>query len=246
MKHGNLIFTSAGDNTEFYNHWLKLKDMCLFDICIVYYGNSNKERFKEYSTYYFKKKGSKFQNFYYVYHNYQSIISKYDRFFIIDDDIIIDTRSINRLFEESKKLNVWLCQPSLLPEGKVDWSITKNNPSLKLQYTNFVEMNVPLFSKYALHIFMKKYDPYIVGWGTDLLYSHLFSIQPDFSHNKICIIHSITCVNPLEINKKNKKREIDRFMNTKKRKIVWNNWREKNNYPNGFDYIELYDCIKNT
>ena len=33
-------------------------------------------------------------------------------------------------------------------------------------------------------------------------------------------------------------------MNTEKRKIVWNNWREKNNYPNGFDYIELYDCIK--
>ena len=51
----NLLFTSAGDNTNFYELWLD--DIRNYDICIYYYGNCNYDKYKEYSDYYFKGKG---------------------------------------------------------------------------------------------------------------------------------------------------------------------------------------------
>ena len=57
------------------------------------------------ADYILKRKGSKFQNFHYIYENYPEIIDKYDGFFILDDDIIFNVEDINKMFELSKKYN---------------------------------------------------------------------------------------------------------------------------------------------
>ena len=65
-----------------------------------------------------KRKGTKFQNFNYIYNNYKNDIMNYERFFIVDDDIIMSTNDINNLFDISKKYDLWICQPSFVPESK--------------------------------------------------------------------------------------------------------------------------------
>ena len=95
----NLLFASAGDNTDFYNNWLQSNKN--YDVWVVYYGNNqnNFENYKKVVNRIWKNKGSKFQNFYKIFINYYKDLIKYDRFFILDDDIIINTNSINVLFD---------------------------------------------------------------------------------------------------------------------------------------------------
>jgi hypothetical protein len=63
----NVLFTSAGDNTSFYNLWCKSDRN--YDIFICYYGDDKKNKSEEYSDVYLKRKGGKMQNFYYMWIN---------------------------------------------------------------------------------------------------------------------------------------------------------------------------------
>jgi hypothetical protein len=131
-----------------------------YDIYIIYYGD-NEEIYNKYKTkvkYIEKRKGSKFQNFKYFYDNNIDIINKYDRFFILDDDIIFNVEDINKIFFYSKLFNLKICGPSFRDTGKISHTLTKNKNNVLLTYTNFVEVNVPLFNKKSLDKFMKYLD----------------------------------------------------------------------------------------
>ena len=165
----NLVFSSVGDNTNFHNSWLYKNRN--YDVYVIYYGDNEEKynMYKEKVDFIERRKGSKFQNFHYLYRNKPNLINNYERFFILDDDIIFDSISnpingsnpINEMFNISKEYDLWLCGPTFKKDGrsKISWSITINQPNNLLRFTNFVEVNTPLFNKYALDKFMKYYDP---------------------------------------------------------------------------------------
>lgn len=223
-----LLFTSAGDNTQFYNYWLgKNRD---YDVYCVYYGN-NDENYKKYSTLVdkiWKRKGSKFQNFHYIYTNYRELLDKYDRFFIVDDDIVINTNDINNLFNISIKYDLWLCQPSYTSTSKISWPGTAHVPNNLLRYTNFTEVGTTVFSEYAIHKFMKYYDPILIGWGIDLFY--IWVLGED-KQDKYAIIDSIQCINPHDADKIVKIREHNNIKNFNKEQDYWIQIKNKNNIP---------------
>ena len=187
----NLVFTSAGDNTKFYKHWLGRNRN--FNLMVVYYGNE-KNKFKNKCDYYYERKGSKFQNLKYVYDRYKFIFQQYENFFILDDDIIISTKEINKLFEIIKKYDLWILGPSFKYPSKVSHIITKKLENNFLRYTNFVEVNVPLFSKYAFHKYMNYYNSILVGYGVDYHYIWILGLD---KKNKYAICDSISCINPI-------------------------------------------------
>ena len=189
----NLVYTSAGDNTLFYKYWCNdIKD---YDLWVTYYGN-NEKNFKVYSKhadYITKRKGFKFQNFYDLYNNKD--LSQYDRIFILDDDIIISTESINKMFNISEKYDLNICGPTFTPTCKISHRKTINNPKWFMRYTNYVEVNVPLFKKEALRRLMDVFDPKLVGWGIDRLASWANG------YNKIALVDHVICVNPHDRSK---------------------------------------------
>ena len=99
----NLVFTSAGDVTNFDALWLDSERK--YDVWVVYYGDNEEiyQKYKDKVDYIEKRKGSKFQNFSHIYKSKD--LSQYERFFILDDDIIISTEDINKMFMISEKLN---------------------------------------------------------------------------------------------------------------------------------------------
>ena len=101
----NLVFTSVGDNTNFDKLWCQSGRN--YDIWVVYYGKNedNYQKYRKKVDYIEKRKGSKFQNFHHIYNTKFEELQKYDRFFILDDDIIFETPDINKMFEISKKYN---------------------------------------------------------------------------------------------------------------------------------------------
>lgn len=238
----NLVFSSVGDNTNFHNLWLYKNRN--YDVYVIYYGDNEEKynMYKEKVDFIERRKGSKFQNFHYLYRNKPNLINNYERFFILDDDIIFDSISnpingsnpINEMFNISKEYDLWLCGPTFKKDGrsKISWKITVNQPNNLLRFTNFVEVNTPLFNKYALDKFMKYYDPALIGWGIDYLYSYSLLVNTDIEiyMKKIALIDKITCINPID-EYKNNSRELYKVKNGNNREKIWLEYKRKNGIP---------------
>jgi hypothetical protein len=236
----NFVFSSVGDNTSFDD--LYIGNNMNYDLYVIYYGDDNTiyDKYKSKVTFIEKRKGSKFQNFKYFYEKYPEIINKYDYFFILDDDIIIDVPRINEMFSIAKHYNLSICGPSFEVVSKISHAITKRRQNILLAYTNFVEVNVPLFNKKALTNLMKILDYSLIGWGIDMLYIWCNGL---YEQNTYAIIHKIGCINPHEKNKKNKKRELDILKNCNIREQLWKTYARKINCPARFN-LKIYNLKK--
>lgn len=231
----NFVFTSAGDNTKFDKLWLGNNQK--YDVYVIYYGDNNVfyERYKRNKHIKFieRRKGSKFQNFLYFYNKYFNIIQKYERFFILDDDIIFKVDDINKMFEMSTKYKLDICGPSFVYPSKISWDITRHVPGRILTYTNFVEVNTMLFNKVTLNNFMKYLSSELIGWGIDVLAIWANGLS---KKNKYAIIHCVKCVNPDDKTKKVENRELYKVKDAKNRALIYEKYIKK---------IGIYDQLKN-
>lgn len=241
-KHSNLVFTCAGDQTNFVSHWLQEPNNRNFDIWVVYYGNSTHDKYKKDVDYWERRKGSKFQNFYYLWKKFHQQIKSYQKIFILDDDIVFKTKDINKCFQMSYQYNLWLLQPSFLPTSKLSYDINKKKSNSILRYTNFVEMNTPLFDISVLSDIMEKYDPSLVGWGIDLLISWVLINRTDYNHNKIAILDNVSCVNPHDKEKGNI-REISKLQSNEKRINIYRQFASKNKVGFTTNDIKTYQYV---
>lgn len=224
MSHKNFLFSSVGDNTNFDELWIN--DSMNYDIYIIYYGN-NMETFKKYQSkvkFIESRKGSKFQNFKYFYDKYKDVINMYDRFFILDDDIIINVNDINEMFQISEQYKLDVCSPSLSKDSKLSHEITIHQPNILLTYTNFVEIGYSLYNKNALQKLMKQLDETLIGWGIDLLSIYCNGIDKQKSY---AIVHKIFCKNPKDYEKKIKCRELENVDKCNSRRQLWETFANK-------------------
>jgi hypothetical protein len=233
----NLLFTSAGDKTKFFDIWCD--DNRNYDIFLCYYGDSKDKLYKKYVDYYAERKGGKFQNFDFFWNNIdnhkfiesntleQINLYSYDKYFILDDDIIFSTQDINELFKIMDEYNLDLLQPSFEPnKSKISHHITKCIPNAILHYTNFIEVNAPMFRNEILKKCMEIYDNRLAGWGIDLLFMWHLGDKPD----KYAVIDKIKCINPFEEN--NEEREIVKLEPNHVRISKWNQVKKRLNIPN--------------
>jgi hypothetical protein len=213
-----LVYTSAGDNSNVVQ-WVRGPRS--FDLWITYYGD-HPPRLIEYGDYYNARKGAKYQNLHYVYQTWPALLETYSAIFLLDDDIIIRTSSINRLFKLREQFDYWVLQPAFTPWGKISHPITKVRRSCTRRHTNFVENGCALFRRDILDAFMKVYDPVLIGWGIDWWYLHVMGTD---LRGRAAIIDAIPCINPHDGTKGT--REIERLQATSKRKALWHQIRDK-------------------
>ena len=241
LKKKNMVFISAGDNTNF--DILYVNELMEYDIYVIYYGNNETifNKYKSRVTFIEMRKGSKFQNFRYFYDRYKYIIDYYDYFFILDDDIIFKYNDINDMFSISKKYNLSICGPSFKEGSKISHKITKQKKNIILTYTNFVEVNSPLFNKQSLNNLMKYLHSELIGWGIDYLYIYCNGFK---RRKAYAIIHNIGCVNP-ENNNKSNKRELLLIKNCKIRKLIWERYADRIRCPRKYKLCEYEDIVIN-
>ena len=174
LKRKTLVFSSVGDKTQFVNNWLskiEKKKILMYGLYIVVKTNKINIRIK--ADYWERRKGSKMQNFHYIWNKYRDLIMTYERFFILDDDIVFNTRDINECFRLSKQYNLWMLQPSFHGDSKISHEITRKQNGNTLRYSNFVEINTPLVTREVIVDIMKLYCPSLTGWGIDCMMSHV-------------------------------------------------------------------------
>lgn len=190
----NLIFSSIGDAAQLPN-WIGSDQN--YDIWATYYGDDENKYnyYKQYTQFIKKSKGSKFQNFNLIWKEFHSELNEYERFFILDDDIIFDSyKDINKMFNFARDQSTWICGPTFKPFGKISHALTQTDESASFRYVNFVEINTPLFSNFAINKFMKHYDSSLIGWGLDFYYTQVLGYS---AKNRFALFDEVSVVNPL-------------------------------------------------
>ena len=126
----NIIIAPCGNKSQiFKDHWLKDSEERDFDICLLFYHTEiDNPGLYAGVDYFFHLKNFKFRMIHELLTSIKpEFIEQYEYFYFIDDDIVIDTRSINKMFLTSRVLDLWISQASLTRNSYCSWPILKTN-----------------------------------------------------------------------------------------------------------------------
>lgn len=188
LRHGkNLILAAVGD-CSCHKEWIRGAPR--FDLILIYFGN-NDAIFSDYTKdalMCIRQKGQKFSLIKsFIRHQY-ALLSRYDYVWLPDDDISLSTDDINSLFAVAKDHHLLICQPAVAAsDGVVSHEITRPRKGLKLRFTNFVEVMMPLFEVKSLLRLCDDFDLSQSAWGLDVSWSHRLNDPQD----KLAVIDSI-------------------------------------------------------
>lgn len=105
----------------------------------------------------------------------QALIASYDAVWFPDDDLLVDTAGINRMFDLFMGFELALAQPALSLDSYSSHPLLLRDAGHVLRYTNFVEVMGPVFSREALAILHPTFSLSRTGWGLDYLWPSLLS-----------------------------------------------------------------------
>ena len=196
-----LVYTSAGDRSAV-SQWRSQPGN--FELFITYYGDVP-GALRGLADFYNERKGVKFPNLQHAYRTWPQLFAGYRAVLVMDDDVLISPRSIDRLFSIREEFDYAVLQPAYTPWGKVSHNITRVRRDCLKRHTNFVEMTCPLFEQTFLARFMKEYEPEVESFGIDWWFLHTLSDL----EGRVAIIDEITCTNPHDYFKEGLGQEID-------------------------------------
>lgn len=104
------------------------------------------------------------------------------------DDVSVSTDRLNHFFNIAREYDLSICQPSVISDDdKVSHAITRPVKNVKLRFTNFVEVMMPLFKTATLLALCNDFRFSESGWGLDVSWSH----RLNHPKNKMGIIDEI-------------------------------------------------------
>lgn len=166
----NLLITTIGDynHSSSWDRWDKNYDIVLIDYRV---------------TPTFKYPGI------YKYINDYNLLSKYEYFWMPDEDVNLSVIDINRLFALMSTFNLALAQPSIERSlvSFPSWECFVHKESPAIIYINFIEITCPCFSRIALTRCLDTFRKSQSGWGLDIVWPNLIGDN----HRNIAILNSI-------------------------------------------------------
>ena len=183
----NLVLSPAGDNS-LHSEWIQGKPN--FDLVLLYYGDDLEKAgsYLKDTPHVYASKGFKWWLIKSFIEDNLEWVSQFEYIWLPDDDLSINTKSINELFEIAKKHSLWLCQPALL--GYASHNITLPRENSLLRYTNFVEVMAPLMDLDTLLKLKETFDVNYSSWGLDGVWPYLLGNPKD----KVAIIDTVKMI----------------------------------------------------
>jgi hypothetical protein len=166
----NLIVVRAGDGS-LHREWIAgpARD---FDLFISYYGKSA-GRWRTDGDFYEARPGPKWPCLADLLREHADLIAEYDAIWLPDDDLSVDSATLNRMFAFFCAHRLDLAQPALTPNSYHTWNTLLQEPGCHLRYTRFVEVMAPLFSRAALRVCAPTFAESPSGWGLDWVWPTL-------------------------------------------------------------------------
>lgn len=208
----NAVFVPVGKDSL---HRQLLKGDADFDLhLLIYDGSYNK--FCNDSDFVACDAGYKMDMTYRYLHRHPELFEKYEYFFLLDDDIVISTEDVNRLFSMMREYQLKIAQPSLVM-SYYTYKHTAFHPFYILRYTNFVEMMMPCFSRDALKAVLPTFEQKIRWCGIEMHWPVLIGSN----HNDIAIVDAVSAKHTRLVQSWNSLSQLQQENYLKKHNLSW-------------------------
>lgn len=184
--HKNIIIAVVGDYS-YHRRWMRGANK-EFDLMIVYYGET-KDKYKEDAKFYLQTSGMfKLENIAYAVQTYYDVIKTYKAVWLPDDDMLLNTASINRLFRVFEYYKLDLACPSIYA-GIIGHPMMKTCFGNILRYTSYVDMGCPVFRTELLLELLPLFTLNRSGLGIDYFWSARCSEKKLAIIDSVCLAH---------------------------------------------------------
>src|SRR5215217_2135849 len=170
MRKKNIAISPCGNKAYlFQESWLKHKEEKEFDLCLLFYHDEIKDPSKYADVdYFFHLKGFKWVMVYELFTKiHPEWLQEYEYFLFLDDDIEIDTRSINSLFALSKAFGSWISSASLTHDSYCSWPMFRQTSNSFCRFVGQIEVMSPVFDQRSLELCMPTFIGNRSSWGID-------------------------------------------------------------------------------
>ena len=187
-----------------------------FDLHLLIYDDSY-NKFCNDSDFVACDSGYKMDMTYRYLHRHMELLDQYEYFFLLDDDIIISTEEVNRLFAIMREYHLKIAQPSLVM-SYYTYRHTAYHPFYVLRYTNFVEMMMPCFSTDALKSVLPTFEAKVRWRGIEFHWPSLIATN----HTDMAIIDAVTAkhIRPIQSYNAASQKMLEEYL--KKYKLSFN------------------------
>jgi hypothetical protein len=135
------------------------------------------EKWKGGADFHHHEKGLKYPWFY-SYLKANPWVFDYDAVWLADDDIVSDSDTVTDMFSIFHEHGLWIAQPALYPDGPGSYPFFKQLISCKghlLRSFDYVEEQVPIFSRDALQKVWETFSTNQSGWGLRIVWKNVLS-----------------------------------------------------------------------
>lgn len=208
----NAVFVPVGKDSL---HRQLLKGDADFDLhLLIYDGSYNK--FCNDSDFVACDAGYKMDMTYRYLHRHPELFEKYEYFFLLDDDIVISTEDVNRLFSMMREYQLKIAQPSLVM-SYYTYKHTAFHPFYILRYTNFVEMMMPCFSRDSLKAVLPTFEQKIRWCGIEMHWPVLVGSN----HKDMAIVDAVSAKHTRPVQSWNSLSQLQQENYLKKHNLSW-------------------------
>lgn len=190
INNKNLIIAPCGNKSNcLIDYWYSNYEKKEFDVCILFYDKHIDfiDRFNK-VEYFYHLMDFKYKMIYNLVNNINSeIVEKYKYFYFLDDDIEIDTESINKIFQLSKVFDISIASASLTSDSFYSWKLFKNQKHTLCRFVGQIEVMAPIFSKESLLICLPTFIENDSSWGIELMWSKLLG----YPQNKMVVFDCV-------------------------------------------------------
>ena len=194
----NVLIAPVGEDWSA-DLWMSNPKLANFDIIGIYYGSAPENFTCEKCAQLFSMVGPKWRLYWALTSNstfWGPIAKRYRYVMLPDDDLIMDTCTINAVFDTMRAYDLLVAQPSVCQvDGSSTWQpLLYQRPGYHLRFTTFVEIMSPayrmdFFDKVVRHAFDSRWT--FVGWGLDSLIPALLHYPKDRVAviDRVCMSH---------------------------------------------------------
>ena len=208
----NAVFVPVGKDSL---HRQLLKGDADFDLHLLIYDDSY-NKFCNDSDFVACDAGYKMDMIYRYLHRHPELFEKYEYFFLLDDDIVISTEDVNRLFSMMREYQLKIAQPSLVM-SYYTYKHTAFHPFYILRYTNFVEMMMPCFSRDALKAVLPTFEQKIRWCGIEMHWPVLVGSN----HKDMAIVDAVSAKHTRPVQSWNSLSQLQQENYLKKHNLSW-------------------------
>lgn len=166
----NLVVVRAGKNS-LHPRWLESAHVRNWDLIVSLFDPQAKFDHGD-DIEIVTRPGGKWDGLYYLFQN-SDLLERYDYIWLPDDDIDTDAPSIDAIFNNMKKFNLDIAQPSLTRDSFYTHFLCLSCLGFYLRYTNFVEIMVPCLRASVLKTVLNDFEDNMSGFGLDYIWCRL-------------------------------------------------------------------------